>query len=146
MKSISVWISTFLIITVLPLSACGQKAAIAENIPPVKLEPVDGTDFMQMVLTEKAFERLDIQTAPIREEQVNDSQQKVIPYAAVMYGLQGETWTYTNPEPLVFIRQPIVIDYIKGNLAYLLEGPDIGIEVVVVGAAELFGAEVGVSK
>jgi len=46
----------------------------------------------------------------------------------------------------VFIRQPIVIDYIEGNSAFLLEGPDLGIEVVVVGAAELFGAEVGVSK
>lgn len=146
MKNIRVWITIFLIITVLPLSACGQKAAMAENIPPGKLVPVTGSDFKQLVLTEKAFERLGIQTAPVREEQVNNNQQKIIPYAAVMYGLQGETWTYTNPKPLVFIRQPIVIDFIEGDLAFLLEGPDLGVEVVVVGAAELFGAEVGVSK
>ena len=73
-------------------------------------------------------------------------QQKVVPYAAVIYGVNGETWVYTNPEPLVFIRQPIVIDYIEGDQAFLSEGPDTGTVIVTVGVAELFGAETGVSK
>jgi hypothetical protein len=71
---------------------------------------------------------------------------KVVPYAAVLYGVNGETWVYSNPEPLVFVRQPIVVDYIEGDLAILSEGPETGTEVVTVGAAELFGTETGVSK
>jgi hypothetical protein len=74
------------------------------------------------------------------------TQRLIVPYAAVVYGLQGETWVYTNPEPLVFIRQSIVIDYIEGDLAILSEGPLSGTQVVVVGVAELYGAETGVSK
>jgi len=76
----------------------------------------------------------------------NGEQQKVVPYAAVIYGVNGETWVYTNPEPLVFLRQPIVISYIEGDQAFLSEGPDIGTAVVTVGVAELYGAETGVSK
>jgi hypothetical protein len=53
---------------------------------------------------------------------------------------------YTNPEPLVFVRHAIVIDYIEGDLAILSEGPDAETAVVTVGAAELYGAETGVSK
>ena len=76
----------------------------------------------------------------------SDTQRSVVPYAAVLYGVHGETWVYTNPEPLVFIREPIVIDYIEGDLAVLSEGPEAGTAIVTVGAAELFGTETGVSK
>jgi hypothetical protein len=82
------------------------------------------------------------------ELSISDSaaQRLVIPYAAVVYGLEGETWVYTNPEPLVYIREPIGIDYIEGDTVVLSEGPASGTPVVVIGAAELFGAETGVSK
>jgi len=73
-------------------------------------------------------------------------QRMVIPYSAVIYGVNGETWVYVNQEPLVFVRQPIVIDYIDGDQAYLVEGPEVGATVVTMGVAELFGAETGVSK
>lgn len=71
---------------------------------------------------------------------------KLIPYSAVIYGVKGETWAYTNTEPLVFVRAPVTIDYIKGQLAYLSEGPATGTTVVTFGAAELYGAETGVGK
>ncbi len=73
-------------------------------------------------------------------------QYKVVPYAAVLYGVNGETWVYTNPEPLVFVREAIAIDYIEGDQAFLSEGPQAGTAVVTVGGAELFGTETGVSK
>ncbi|HEX6306474.1 MAG TPA: hypothetical protein VFZ76_19900 [Anaerolineales bacterium] len=76
----------------------------------------------------------------------NGALRKVVPYAAVLYGVNGETWVYTNPEPLVFVRSPITIDYIEGDLAVLSEGPEVGTAVVTLGAAELFGTETGVSK
>jgi hypothetical protein len=67
--------------------------------------------------------------------------QKVIPYAAVLYDAHGNTWTYTNPEPLVFVRHRIDVEFIEGDRAVLREGPAIGTAVVTAGAAELFGVE-----
>ena len=128
-----------LLITASLLAACGPKPTSPEKIEPFQLEPIEGSDFQRVILTEKAAQRLDIQTAPIRDG-------NVIPYAAVLYGLNGETWAYTNPEPLVFVRQSIVIDHIEGDSAFLSDGPDTGTAVVTIGVAELYGAEVGVSK
>ncbi len=70
----------------------------------------------------------------------------VIPYSAVIYDQKGDTWVYTNPEPLIFVRRPIVIDYIAGDQAFLTVGPPSGTKIVTVGAEELLGAETGVSK
>jgi hypothetical protein len=62
----------------------------------------------------------------------------------VLYDAAGDTWTFTNPEPLVFVRQRISVTYIDGNRAVLADGPAPGTPVVTVGAAELYGAELGV--
>ena len=67
----------------------------------------------------------------------------VIPYAALIYGVDGDTWTYTNEEPLSYVRYPVTVDYIDGDTAVLLDGPEAGVEVVTVGAAELLGVEFG---
>jgi hypothetical protein len=67
--------------------------------------------------------------------------QKVIPYAAVLYDPHGNTWTYTNPEPLVFVRHRIDVEFIEGDRAVLREGPATGTTIVTAGAAELFGVE-----
>ena len=121
------------------LAACGPKSKDdVEKIEPFQLEVIEGSDFQRVILTEKAAQRLDIQTTPVNGN--------VIPYAAVLYGLNGETWTYTNPEPLIFVRQSIVIDHIDGDSVVLSEGLDTGTAVVIIGVAELYGAEVGVKK
>jgi hypothetical protein len=248
--------ATFVILTLL-LSACGSGSSGEGKIEPSKLEPIEGSEYQRVVVTEKAAERLDIQTVPLREEPVvrkrtvggevvalpeadpgdpgplwayvavskgeadrlnsdqptlvvaldddeaedrawpaepdegpgldddedfdlpgedlaeelyyridgqdhglevgqavlieftssaGETLHKVVPYAAVLYGVHGETWVYSNPEPLVYVRQPIVVDFIEGDLAYLSEGPEVGTAVVTIGAAELFGVETGVSK
>lgn len=71
---------------------------------------------------------------------------KIVPFAAVMYDAKGNAWVYTNPEPLVFVRQPIKIDTIVGDDVLLVDGPAAGTAVVTVGGAELFGTEFGVGK
>lgn len=74
------------------------------------------------------------------------SRRKVVPYAAVLYDAHGDTWVYTNPEPLIFVRHRISVDYIDGDLAVLSDGPPSGTAVVTVGAAELFGTEFEIGK
>jgi multidrug efflux pump subunit AcrA (membrane-fusion protein) len=72
---------------------------------------------------------------------VDETPRKVIPYAALLYDADGSSWTYTNPEPLVFVRHRVSVDHIVNDLAVLSEGPPSGTPVVTVGASELFGAE-----
>jgi hypothetical protein len=74
----------------------------------------------------------------------NAEPRKIIPYAAVIYDPSGETWIYTNPELLTYIRHPIVVDYIEGDQAILMEGPSAGTIVVTAGSAELYGEEFGI--
>ena len=142
MKTVNLKILLVLVIAVL-LPACTTARAGGEKVQPSVVEAIEGSEFSRVTLTEKAVERLDIQTTLVS---TNGNQEKVVPYAAVMYGLNGETWTYTNPESRVYVRQVIVIDRIEGDLAVLTEGPEDGTPVVTVGASLLYGAEVGVSK
>ena len=147
MKQLNWKILAILICTAALLSACGgnQIPVTGEKVEPSRVEPIEGSDFSRLILTEKAVERLGVETTQVEVRQMN-SEHLAVPYSAVMYGLDGETWVYTNPEPLVYIREAIVIDYIDGDWVALMEGPEVGTPVVTVGAALLYGAEVGVSK
>jgi hypothetical protein len=215
--------------------ACNANPDVVHREEPAHVEPVEGTDLSRIELTQKAAERIAVQTVPIREEQVvrtrtfggrvvqagdsalvrvslsasdlkkvdrsqpavvrpleegaagwmaqvvdapdpeeatralyclidttaiglvldqavfvevsmvsSGAQQKLVPYSAVLYDRHGETWVYTCPEPLVYVRAPIVVDYIDGDLAVLSQGPPAGTDVVTAGASELFGAETGI--
>lgn len=125
-------------------SASGGASASAE--PPAQVEPIEGADVSRVILSEEAAKRLDIQTAPLRDEQVRGALRTVVPYSAVIYDVHGETWVYTGSERLTFVRAPIQIDFIDGDLAVLSEGPPSGTAIVTVGAPELYGAEFGVGE
>jgi len=136
-----------LIIAGLQLSACSSvetTEAATENASVV--EPIEGTELNRVLLSERAAERLDIQTAQVSEEQVDGTSRLVVPYSAVIYDLEGNTWMYISPEPLSFVRESIMVDYIEGDTAVLLDGPASGTEVVTVGVPELYGADTGVGK
>jgi hypothetical protein len=138
------WITGVLIVSSLLLSACASTPEEeSSGSGAATIEPIEGTDLVRVILTAEAAERLDMQTAPVRNA---DGTQTVIPYTAVFYGPTGDTWTYTNPEPLTFERAPITIDHFEGDLVFLSDGPPFGTAVVTRGAAELFGAETGVDS
>ena len=147
MKIVNLRVLIALVLLALLLSACGgsQVPVTGEKEAPSKVEPIEGSDFSRVTLTEKAVERLDIQTVPVQVKEM-DSEHLAVPYSAVLYGLEGETWVYTNPEPLVYVREPIVVDFIDGDWVALVEGPEVDTPVVTVGVSLLYGAEVGVSK
>lgn len=120
------------------LTACATESSKAEKVNPVQLEAIEGSELKRVILTEKAAQRIDVQTAP--------AEGKTIPYAAVIYDTEGNTWVYTNPEPLTFLRQAVVVDHIAGDEAFLTEPLEKGTNVVTLGVAEIYGAETGVSK
>ena len=141
MKRISLSIIVLLTIAALQLSACAPASPPEEVVKPVHLEPIAGTDLNNVILTADAAKRLDLQTVAVQEENIGGAQRIVIPYAAVLYEANGNTWVYVNIKPLTFVRQPIVVDYIDGDQAILSKGPAADAIVVTVGAAELYGSE-----
>jgi hypothetical protein len=142
MKNNQRWIIiVLLILAALALVACGGTAA-ATSEQPAQIEAIEGSKFDRLILTERAAERLGIETA-----QVTDGQDGlVVPYSSVIYGTQGETWVYTNPSPLTYVRHVITVDHIEGGDAFVTEGPEVGAAVVTVGVAELYGEETGIKK
>jgi len=134
------------IIVALQFKACQEPKSNYEKIDPSHMESIENSDLSKLILTEKAVERLSIMTAAVTEELLAESSgehntKKVVPYASVIYDALGSVWVYTNPEPLVYIRNEIKVDFIEGDKAYLLEGPPFGTTVVTQGAAELYGTE-----
>ncbi len=138
--------AVLLLLATVQLTACRQSAnttaeAVAEERGPARVEHLEGAEPARVTLAAEAVKRLDIQTSVVREAEVDGTLQKVIPYAAVLYDTEGDTWTYTSPAPQVFVRHHITVDRIVGDQAVLSDGPPAGTAVVTVGAAELYGAE-----
>ena len=137
-----------LMLAVALLAACSTEEGSTKE-EPAYIEEVEGSEFNRVTLTEKAAERLDIQSEPVREQETDGEMDMVVPYSAIIYGLNGETWVYIrNPGggSLTFVRQPITVEYIEGGLAILSDAPPVGTEVVTVGAALLYGVDTGVGK
>ena len=146
------WLLRALAFETLLLLACSELSAKETKGSPAKVEPIPGSDILSVTLVESASQRLGIETAPLREIPIpprnkigaRPELRKVIAYSAVIYDTTGDAWAYTNPLPLVYVRQPISIEYSQGDMTVLLDGPPAGTQVVVIGAAELYGAETGV--
>jgi hypothetical protein len=139
MNRISRWILVIAVFAGLLLSACGGNIPVTgEKVAPSKLEPIEGSELQRVILTDKAAERLGIETVKASGSEV--------PYAAVIYDIEGNTWIYTSPAPLTYVRAPIMIDRIEGDTAFLSESLSSDLSVVTVGVSELYGTETGVSK
>jgi hypothetical protein len=149
MQHINRWMVVIvLILAALNVAACAETSAAnaPSKIQPAQVEKIEGTELNRLTLTEKAVQRLNLQTASVSEEQVDGAQQLAVPYSAVIYDLEGKTWIYISPAPLTYVREPITVDHIEGDTAFLVEGPAAGTEVVTVGVPELYGADTGIGK
>ena len=69
----------------------------------------------------------------------------MISYSAVVYDATANRGRFSAPAPRTYIRVPIEISSISGEIVQLKSGPPVGTQVVVVGAPELVGAEAGIS-
>jgi hypothetical protein len=132
---------------VVSLSACSEASSgydyeTASHHEPAKLEPIEGTDVQRVIFDAVAAKRVGLKTAPIR----HNGQGKIMPYAALIYDADGNTYAYTAPEPLTYVRQEISVDHFDGDSVVLSAGPPAGTEVVTVGVAEVYGTEFEVAE
>ncbi len=158
MKRTNGWVAVALIVVIAPLMGCQTLGPKHEMIPPAKAENIEGSKLKRLTLTEKAMERLDVQLSEISERKGSrhQSPQLSVPYGALIYDPDGTEWVYTSPEPRVFIRAKVIVDYIEGvespeedsggreMLVFLNDGPEVGTKVVSVATEEIYGEEKGI--
>lgn len=70
----------------------------------------------------------------------------VVPSASILYDVNGGAWVYVMSGKRQYQRHPVSIRWADGDKTILAMGPTVGTEVVVDGAAELFGTEFGTGK
>jgi hypothetical protein len=134
------WVAA-LALAALSVTACAKTGGEEEEANRgATLDSVPGSDIGAVTLTDVAEQRIDLKTAAIA--QAAGGMQ--IPYGALLYDPEGKTWTFVKIGDHQFQRQPVTVDHIAGDTAFLTDGPKAGSEVVVIGAAELYGVEEGV--
>ena len=89
MKNMNLKFLGMLILVVLLLAACGPASipVTGEKVAPSKAEPIEGSEFSRLTLTEKAAQRLNIQTTPVQIKEMS-SEHLAVPYSAILYGLE----------------------------------------------------------
>jgi Cu/Ag efflux pump CusA len=123
-------------------SASGAVSAEEEAIAAaatVEEDPEGGPS--KLTLTEDSALRLGVETAPVE----GSAGALTIPYAAVVYDAEGDSWAFVQEEERVYRRAAIAIESVDGDTVRLTDGPPPGSEVVTVAAAELVGVEAGIS-
>jgi hypothetical protein len=117
----------------------GREGLVAPaQAPPSGLAGGGGARFYRLdgAATVHVGQRLRVQLA-----QSGGSERKTVPYSAVIYWIDGGAWVYAQIAPLTFVRAPIAIDEIDGNVVILESGPPAGTRIVSVGGEELLGTE-----
>jgi hypothetical protein len=127
----------------LALAGCTQVEEFESTNEPTSVKPVKGQeDIQQVTFTADAARRVALRSDTVRTSGAETS----IPYAALIYNEEGNTYTYVSRKPLVFVRVPIGIDHIAHGKVFLRRGPPAGTRVVTTGAAEVYSAEFGVEE
>jgi hypothetical protein len=146
MSSKHVWPAAGLLTAAaLALAACSTAPA-PEPGPPATVVPVKGSDIPRLELTPSAVQRLGIQTQPVTAAVPGTAgATEVIPYPAIVYDTDGSSWAYVALTPDTYVRRPITVTVIRGDVALLSTGPPVGARVVTVGTAELLGTEYNIS-
>ncbi|MFC9352094.1 hypothetical protein [Arthrobacter sp. NPDC057013] len=128
------------------LPACSQPSqdtAAAGDVA-ASLEEVPGTNLKRITLNEHAAGNIGLETSATKRDA--KSGKLTVPYLAILYDSEGKTWVYTIAGPRVYVRQPVTVERIDGDVATLSDGPAPGTTVVTLGAEELFGAELDVAS
>ncbi len=150
MRRDSQWTAAVVVIAGLLLGGCASssQAGSPPAEKPAKVSAVDGTEAKKVVLTEPAVTRLGIQTAAVAAATVTGADGKpaartTVPYSALIYDTKGATWVFEQVEPRSFLRKRVDIEIVSGETVVMTTGPPAGTTIVTVGAAPLYGTELG---
>ena len=129
------------VLIALSVAACTHAdEATGPKYAPATLGPPDAAGVRTVTFTDDAARRVRLQTSPA----VASGQGVVVDYAALIYDKKGQSWVYTVPQPLTFVRVKVTVDRIEQNRVRLSVGPAPGVQVVTTGAAEVYGAELDI--
>ncbi|NKE61273.1 hypothetical protein FXN61_32700 [Lentzea sp. PSKA42] len=141
------WAAAALIVLGLGAAGCTATPA-ASDVPqekPAKVESIQGKSVKSVTLTEQAVKRVGVETTTVATADTGT----VVPYQAVLYTPDGNTWVYAVTGPRQYAREQVTIANVGGNAgtdAFLSAGPAAGTTIVKTGLIELYGAELGVGK
>src|SRR4051812_23329294 len=92
------WMMALLVAACLPLASCRRMEKQADEEGEDKAATVVHQEDKHpdqpaiVTLTEDAEKRIDVQTGAVEDVDVKGAKQKVMPYAALLYDTEGETW------------------------------------------------------
>jgi hypothetical protein len=138
------WIGRSLatVLIALSVTACTHgDEATGPKYAPATLGSADAAGVKTVTFTADAAQRVRLQTSPVAAA----GRGVAVDYAALIYDKKGQSWVYTVPQPLTFLRMKVTVDRIEENRATLSVGPAPGVQVVTTGAAEVYGAELDIS-
>ena len=69
-----------------------------------------------------------------------------VPYSSIVYDIYGGSWVYVKAAAQTYTRKRVEISHVIDNNAVISRGVSTGDQVVISGAAEIFGAEFGGQK
>ncbi|HTK64381.1 MAG TPA: hypothetical protein VL595_18465 [Pseudonocardia sp.] len=121
-------------------AAGGEEANLNGNV--AKVEAIEGSPLSKVTLSPEAVERLGIATGVVTVQPI--TKHTVVPYSAVIYDANGAPFVYTVPQPNTFVRSPVTVTDVGGDLATINTVLPVGTQVVTVGVSELLGTETGV--
>jgi hypothetical protein len=138
------WIGRSLATVLIAMSgtACTQTSEeTGPKYAPATLGSADAAGVKTVTFTADAARRVRLETSPV----VTSGRRVAVDYAALIYDKKGQSWVYTVPQPLTFVRMKVTVDRIDKNRATLSVGPAPGVQVVTTGATEVYGAELDIS-
>lgn len=128
----------------LTLAACTEaESTSSATYEPTKLHYGADGDVTRVEFTAEGARRTGLQTALVRRSGAD----LVVPYAALIYDSDGTSHVYTSPRALTYVNTPVTVRRIDAgrDRVLLKTGPPSGAQVVTVGAAEVWGAELDIA-
>lgn len=130
-----------------PLSNRKDEGTAVERIEaPPTADPLSSTVDVYFQVDNSGGEYFPGQRVSVDLPMTSEQKSLVVPRASVLRDIHGIAWVYVRTGEHQFERARVTIQFTTDEFAVLRSGPQPGTEVVVDGAAELFGTEFGAGK
>lgn len=131
----------------LPRDAASESKTTASPVPaPPVADPLSSTVDLYYAIDSLSSRFQPGERVLVELPVPGDDMALVVPAKAVLRDIYGGTWVYVSAEADHFHRQRVGLRHFTNETAVLDSGPAEGTQVVVDGAAELFGTEFGTGK